>query len=126
MRRGGMERFSGLGLILFLRITLFHTFRWLDIKFLPAILSELFVFRFYYLIHFPNVLHFHLVNRSPPAGDCVAHFLIYCLGLCLYCVSKSELSQVAASFGQAGSSARKNGPKLAHKNRAWGLGVPST
>lgn len=119
-----MEGFSGLGLILFLRIILFHKFRWPDTKFLPAILGRLFVFRFYDLIHFPNVLHFHLVNRSPPAGDSVEHFLIYCFGLCLYCVSKSELSQVAASFGQAGSSARENGPKSANKNGAWGLGVP--
>lgn len=60
---GGMEGFSSLGLILFLRIILFHKFRWPDIKFLPAILGGLLVFRFYYLIHFPNVWHFHLVNR---------------------------------------------------------------
>lgn len=119
-----MEGFSSLGSILFLRFILFHKFRWPDIKFLPAILGGLFVFRFYCLIHFPNVLHFHLVNRSPPAGDSVEHFLIYCLGLCLYCVSKSELSQFAASFGQAGSSVRENGPKSANKNRAWGLCVP--
>lgn len=62
----------------------------------------MFLFRFYDLIHFPNVLHFHPVNRSPPAGDSAEYFLRYCLELCLYCVCKSELSQVAASFGQVG------------------------
>lgn len=55
-----MEGFSSLGLILFLRIILFHKFRLPDIKFILAILGGLFVFRFYYLSHFPNVWCFHL------------------------------------------------------------------